>query len=161
MLVLVGCGVGDPDEMVPNPTGRQCSAALSTSGTFAPDTAHPQPIESSGCWPYGTWTFKATVDTNDCSPAPTLLAQYQFRGDYSLNEDMDPVQTFVYMTEPTAHHTVKVSQGGSGLCEGELEIFSTDGTEVLLLKPELNADNSITGLGEFSVFAENQWTRDP
>ena len=52
---------------------------------------------------------------------------------------------------------MKVSQGGAGLCEGELQIFSADGKTVWLLKPSLYADNSILGDGEFAIFAENQW----
>ena len=159
-ILAVGCGVGDPNEGQPdmNPLGRKCTATFSTHGTFAPDTANPRPADGgTGCWPIGVWTFSATVDTNDCSPTPTLLTQYQFKGSVTLNEDGDPIQAFSYMTDATARSIVKVSEGGSGLCEGELNLFNTDGTQVFLFKPALNADNTIAGDGEFGVFATNQW----
>ena len=52
---------------------------------------------------------------------------------------------------------MKVSEGGSGLCEGELSIYSADGKTVWLLKPELNADNTITGDGEYGQYSTDQW----
>lgn len=52
---------------------------------------------------------------------------------------------------------VKVSQGGSGLCAGSVELYSTDGKTVFNLRPELNSDNSITGDGEYAIFATDQW----
>jgi hypothetical protein len=159
-LLAVGCGVGDPNEggIDMNPLGRQCTTTFMTSGTFAPDAANPRPADGgSGCWPIGVWSFKATVAENDCEPAPTFLSQYQFKGTVTTNEDGDPVQAFSYMTDATARSIVKVSQGGSGLCEGELQLFNTDGTKVFLFKPALNADNSITGDGEYGEFSSNQW----
>jgi hypothetical protein len=86
-----------------------------------------------------------------------VLSQYQFKGTVTLNEDLDPIQSFTYMTDPAARSIVKVSEGGSGLCEGEVNLFSADGTQVYLFKPALNADNSIAGDGEFGVFTTNQW----
>jgi hypothetical protein len=161
-MFAAACGVGDPDDGTtldpdPNPLGRQCTTVFSTTGSFAPDAAHPAPTGSTGCWPIGVWTFTAKVESNDCTPAPTIAAKYQFRGDVTLNEDGDPVQSFTYMTEPGAKHIVKVSQGGVGLCEGELNIFSADGKNVWLFKPALMADNTIQGDGEYGVFGDNQW----
>lgn len=159
-VLATACGVGDPnqgDDDTTNPTGRVCGAVLSTTGTFAPDTAHPQPAETMGCWPYGTWTFTAKVEMNDCDQQPALLPSYEMRVDYSTNEDGDPVQDYTFTTDPSARHTVKVSQGGAGLCEGELQIFSADGKTVSLLKPELYADGSLLGDGEYGVFNEDQW----
>lgn len=162
VMFAAACGVGDPDDGStldpdPNPLGRQCTTVFSTSGSFAPNAASPAPTGSSGCWPIGVWTFTAKIESNDCSPAPALSAQYQFRGEVTTNEDGDPVQSFKYMTDPAARHIVKVSQGGSGLCEGELSIYSADGKSVFLFKPALNADNTIAGDGEFGVFGDNQW----
>ena len=161
-MFAAACGVGDPDDGSdldpdPNPLGRQCTTVFSTSGSFAPNNASPPPTGSSGCWPIGVWTFSAKIESNDCDPAPTLATQYQFRGEATLNEDGDPIQSFTYMTDPAARHIVKVSQGGSGLCEGELQIYSAYGKSVFLFKPALNADNSITGDGEFSIFGDDQW----
>src|SRR5258706_361572 len=83
---------------------------------------------------------------DDCAVPPTLLAQYQFSGHQMINMDGDIVPLFTYDTDPSSMRTiVKVSEGGSGLCEGELDLYSMDGKSVFSLKPELNADNTITG----------------
>jgi hypothetical protein len=158
-ILAVGCGVGNPDDggMQMNPLGRQCTAVFTTHGTFAPDATNPKPVDVNGCWPIGVWNFSVSIASNDCSPAPELASQYQFKGTATLNMDGDPVQSFEYMTDPSARNIVKVSEGGTGLCEGELQLFSADGLKVWLFKPELNADNSITGDGEFGVFTTNQW----
>lgn len=74
-----------------------------------------------------------------------------------INEDGDygdPERT--YLTDPNVEHGVKVSQGGSGLCAGELELFSPDGKAVYLLRPALNGDDTITGDGEYATFATDQ-----
>jgi hypothetical protein len=73
--------------------------------------------------------------------------------------DMDgiPYQVNTYMTDPAARARVKVSQGGDGLCEGELNLFSPDGKEVTILKPELYADGHLGGNGEFQLFKSDQW----
>jgi hypothetical protein len=161
IVLVAGCGVGDPDEVPPMPNGRVCTSVLSTMGSFTPDTAHPQPTDSSGCWPYGMWTFSARVEMNDCTAPPTPLGQYQMRVDYSLDpETQDPLQTYVYVTDPTVRHTVKVTQGGAGLCEGELTLYSPDGKIVWLLKPALFADNSILGDGEYTIYNDNQWPHE-
>lgn len=139
-----------------NTLGRVCTSVLSTQGTFAPDTANPRPADSMGCWPLGVWTFTAKVETNDCTPAPTLMPQYQFKVEFRVNEDGDKVQTFKYMTDPSVKNLVKVSEA-AGRCLGALELFSPDGKSVWLFKPGLNTDNTIVGDGEYGVFSENQW----
>ena len=48
---------------------------------------------------------------------------------------------------------VKVSQGGDGLCEGELNLFSANGKEVWIIKPELYADKHLGGDGEKALGA--------
>ena len=48
-------------------------------------------------------------------------------GDFTIDADTHVIETSTYVTDPDAHHIVKVSQGGSGLCEGELDLFSDDG----------------------------------
>lgn len=162
-VLMAACGVGDPNDggaapVDMNPLGRQCTALLTTQGTFAPDTANPRPAEREGCWPFGVWTFTAKVESNDCAPAPQTLPQYQFSVDYALNEDMDPIQKYRYVTDPTVKNVVKVSQAGNGICEGELSLFSTDGKSVFLFKPYVaGADNIIKGDGEFGVFDTDQY----
>jgi hypothetical protein len=154
-ILLLGCTNGDTPPM---PNGRLCGSTLSANGMFTPDPAATPPTGSTGCWPAGMWTFSVSIVMNDCSPAPTLLSQYQFKGTQTLDMNGDPVvNTFTYVTDPSARTIVKVSEGGSGLCEGELDIYSADGKTVFSLKPELNADNTITGDGEYGVYSSDQW----
>jgi hypothetical protein len=158
-LLATGCGVGDDGGMNtnPNPNGRVCGATLTTSGSFVPDTASPPPTDYQGCWPVGMWTFTVSVAMNDCAAAPQPLSQYQIKGTTTLDQNGDPEPQMSYVTDPNARVIVKYSEGGSGLCEGELDLYSTDGTKVWLLKPELNADNSITGDGEYAEYTTDQF----
>lgn len=156
----VGCSgdspyqpMGGPD--AGNPNGRLCGATLTTSGSFEPD-ASVGPNPGSGCWPYGTWTFTTAIVSNNCSPAPTAQ-QYKFKVSQMINQDGDPVQVFTYLTDPSARSIVKVTQGGAGLCEGDVELFSADGKTVYLLKPELGNGTALTGSGEYTVYTTDQW----
>ncbi|HEY4059719.1 MAG TPA: hypothetical protein VGM39_24060, partial [Kofleriaceae bacterium] len=75
----------------------------------------------------------------------------------------DPEEHFTYNpqpSDPNIHATAKVTEGGTGVCEGSLSLFDTTGTKVWTLKPELNADNTITGDAEFDLWGENQWGGD-
>ncbi|MEO6773973.1 MAG: hypothetical protein ABI467_13310 [Kofleriaceae bacterium] len=159
--VVCGCKSGDTPGGADASTAndRVCDATLTTMGSFVPDPAATPPADSTGCWPAGTWTFTAAVTQNDCTTAPVPESQYQFKGVQTADMNGDPiVDTFTYLNDPTNPRViVKVSEGGSGLCEGELTIYSTDGTKVWLLKPELNADNTITGDGEYGEFTSDQW----
>jgi hypothetical protein len=94
---------------------------------------------------------------NDCSAAPQPLQQYQMKGIVTQDQNGDPLPDMTYVTDPNAKVIAKYSEGGSGLCEGELDLYNTDGTKVWLLKPELNADNSITGDGEYGEFTTDQF----
>lgn len=162
LLFLIGCtgdappgggGGGDPDI---DPDPRTCVANLSTSGTFEVD-ASADPSVSSGCRPWGTWTFTTAIVSNNCTPAPTVQ-QYKFKVTQKLDDVGDPLPNeYTYLTDPAARSMVKVSQGGSGLCAGSVELYSTDGKTVFNLRPELNSDNSITGDGEYAIFATDQW----
>ena len=84
------------------------------------------------------------------------LPQYQFTGDGTLDDERRS-RARRSRTSPIrrrARHIVKVSEGGSGLCEGELRpLLAPTASTVWLLKPELNADNTITGDGEFGMYA--------
>ena len=159
-ILAAGCGVGDdgpgpgPD---PNPNGRVCGAVLATSGSFTPDAANPPPTDYEGCWPVGMWTFTVAVSMNTCSASPAPLAQYQMKGIVMPDQNGDPLPEMTYVTAPGPRVIAKYSEGGSGLCEGELDLYNTDGTKVWLLKPELNADNTITGDGEYGEFTTDQF----
>jgi hypothetical protein len=152
--------------------GIICSTFYAASGTFVPNTADPPPDGFNGCWPIGTWTFALTVSTDasmgggidSCASsghALTPLAQYSFTGTTSLDTDGDPVEHFTYNPQsgdPTLNYTAKVTEGGSGVCEGTVALYDSTGTKVLTLTPELNADNSITGNAEFDLWPTDQWS---
>jgi hypothetical protein len=166
LLLATGCLVESSGEDL-TPTdllGRICTVDLAITGNFVQSKA-PPPHEDgtpyTGCWPIGTWTFSATIGQGDCkTQAPQLLAQYQFKVEEMLDQDGIPYQVNTYMTDPTVRNRVKVSQGGAGLCEGELNLFSVDGKEVTILKPGLYADLRLEGSGEFQVYGSDQWIGD-
>jgi hypothetical protein len=143
---LVACdgSVTEEDKLV-------CSAPLTLSGSFA--IGDPKPAAINGCWPVGTWTFTATVGTTTCNPAPTPLAQYQFKGERDLTApEPDYTWNYTYLTDPadvTAH--IGVTSGGGGLCEGEVILYSADGKTLWNMHPALQADNTLTGLGDYEV----------
>jgi hypothetical protein len=160
-IVLLGaCGVGqDP---VPNPTARVCTATMSVTGSFVRGVAPPLNPDGTmyeGCWGVGTWTFQATVNQNDCTPAPTMLPQYSFQGTLTTDPDTgDQIQQYAYVTDPSARSIVRVSAAANAACEGELSLYSSDGIKVTSLKPWLNPDNTIVGDGEFAMYTNDQWT---
>src|SRR5262249_32914568 len=134
LLFATGCLVSTDRDPIPdnNTLGRVCSTELATAGSFLqsmPAPANPDGTPYEGCWPIGTWTFTATVGMGDCSKQPTVLKQYQFRAEQALDTDGLPYQTYTYLTDPNARNRLKISQGGDGLCEGELNLFSADGKE--------------------------------
>lgn len=153
----VGPGAGGPDANLDRntPLGIVCNATFKTQGTFAISLA--QPANVGGCWPIGTWTFTATMDTNECPNPPALLPQYQFKVDELTDADGNPYQVDTYLTDPSAHNRLKVTEGGDGLCEGSVELYSNDGLQYWNLKPELNADQSVTGFGEYALYNSDQW----
>jgi hypothetical protein len=165
LLLSTGCLVESAGEdLTPvDMLGRTCTLDLAVTGSFVQSKAppvHEDGTPYTGCWPIGTWTFSATIGQGDCKTKPTLLPQYQFKVDEMLDSDGNPYQVNTYMTDPTVRTRIKVSQGGDGLCEGELNLFSPDGKEVTLLKPELYADMHLGGSGEFQVYKDDQWIGD-
>lgn len=111
-MFAAACGVGDEGEDIvpidPNPLKAVCNAAFKTTGTFQQngpaidDNGTPadtsDDIEIAGCFPIGTWTFTATVDTEAEVPdingdgvgdrcgengtaAPQLPPSFEFRVD--------------------------------------------------------------------------------
>ncbi|MEP6863295.1 MAG: hypothetical protein ABJE66_21905 [Deltaproteobacteria bacterium] len=144
-----------------NTLDRICTAQLAITGTFVPGQAAPLNPDGStyeGCWPIGTWTFAATVAMNDCATAPTMLPSYAFVGTVTTDPQTgDPLQNFMYTTDPTAHTIVHVSEASNAQCEGEVDVYSTDGKQIWNMKPWL-ATGTITGEGEYSLYNSNQWT---
>jgi hypothetical protein len=175
LLLFAACGVGDDgtDPVNPNPTAaeRLCSDTFELSGTFTLGMPSPDNVNNEtqvapgdgipdiqGCWPTGTWRFTLASTGGDCSPAPTVPTSVEFRVDF-INDPVEPGYSEVLVAPVSEHHRVHVSQGGGGLCEGGIELYSTDGKEVYILNPTLNVFNQngpLGGSGEFSRFSKNQ-----
>jgi hypothetical protein len=166
-VLLSGCLVESVDDIddkpvmtPPDTIGRVCTMNMTVTGSFS-ETLPAPPNEDgtpySGCWPIGVWTFQAQRGETDCTTPPMLLSQYQFKVEQKLDADNEPYQSNSYMTDPSARVRVKVSQGGDGLCEGELDLFSADGKEVWIIKPELYADKHLGGDGEYALHKTDQW----
>ena len=162
LSLLGACTTGNPP---PDPTGRLCSMHYSLSGSFTASQARPA-NNTDGCWPVGTWTFTAKVDTtqsNTCSPAPMTLPSYQFEGDLATdpNDPMGPpVETFKYDTDPTATDVVvKVTEGGAGSCAGELDLWDSPCKHVWVFQPEtdtIDAMTTLSGQAEYNEFSSAQ-----
>jgi hypothetical protein len=146
-----------------NTLDRSCTAALTITGTFAPGQAAPLNPDGStyeGCWPIGTWTFSAALvaGMDSCSTPPTPLPSYSFVATVTTDPQTgDPLQNFKYTTDSTAHAIVHVSEASNAQCEGEVDVYSADGTQIWNMKPWL-ATGTITGEGEFQQYNSNQWT---
>lgn len=155
-MLVVGCTTGNTDGDH-NTLGRVCTATFTAQGSFMPGMAAP--TGWAGCWPVGMWTFSVTQTASDCATAPMPLAQYQMKGDQVLDMNGDPNYAMSYVTDPSAHSIVKVSEGGAASqCEGELDLYSEDGKAVFYWKPVINSGNSIGGSGEFTLYTSDQWT---
>lgn len=172
-LVLIGaCGVGD-EGPTPNNTQaaeRLCTDTYSLAGNFTLGMASPDRVNNDtqqappdgipdieGCWPVGTWTFTLTRTGGDCSPAPTLPS-IAFDVDF-VDDPIEPGYMEILTSPSIADHRLHISQGGGGLCEGGLELYSADGKEVFNLHPTLDVFNTsgpLAGAGEFSRFSKNQ-----
>jgi hypothetical protein len=159
---LVACTTGDPNTN--NDTrGITCAATFTVAGTFTASAARPAD-NLDGCWPIGMWTFTATMtDAGGCSPAPVPLGQYQMEGTLVQNPE-DPtgpmLEAFDYVTDPNVRSRVGANEGGSGSCEGELDLYSADGKQVWLLKPEtdtIDAMTTISGSGEYRTYTTDQY----
>jgi hypothetical protein len=132
--------------------GILCESQVRLAGHLEAST--PRPSDVSGCWPVGTWTFAATVESSDCAAPPALDPEYSL----SVSRDADHVESYLLRDAPGRGAVkVKVSSGGGGLCEGGLQIYSPDGKTLINLKPTLHADGSVTGHGEVERYATAQF----
>lgn len=167
-LLAVACTSGDPANPNNDTRGIQCTTHVNitgpgaNAGTFTQTQAPPAPPLAPNCWPIGKWVFSVTVDTtmSTCTPAPTPLGKYEFDGSTTTDMNGDYIEAFAYVpqaNDPTANYHVGANEGGTGLCEGDLELYSADGKQVWIFKPELNADNTLTGGGEFRIYGSDQW----
>jgi hypothetical protein len=160
-LLLAACGVGDDpvsDDRNEN-LGIDCNATFTTAGTWtAAAPARPADVPT-GCWPVGTWTFTAKVDTNECAAPPALLPSYSFKVDRAVNPDptMDIgyVETYTWFGDQALLFKLAVSETGSG-CEGGLELYSVDGMEYWNMKPLLQDNGTVAGFGEYAHYTMSQ-----
>ena len=132
-----------------------CSTQFAVTGSAVLET---KPAEIGGCWPVGTWTFTLTQTGNSCATAPTPLAQYQMKVERDLAApEPDHTYNYTFLTDPT-DMTVQLgsSSGGGGLCEGEILIYADAGKSVWNLHPALQADNTLTGLGDYEQHTTDQ-----
>lgn len=160
-VVLSACGVGDDpvsddrDEQL----GIDCNATFTTSGTWASASPTRPADVPTGCWPVGTWTFTAKVDTNECAKTPSVLPTYSFKVDRAVNPDpnMDIgyVETYTWFGDQALLYKLSVSETGSG-CEGGLQLYSVDGLEYWNMKPHLLENGTIDGFGEYARFTVSQ-----
>jgi hypothetical protein len=160
-LLLAACGVGDDpvsddrDEQL----GIDCNATFTTSGTWtAAAPARPAEVPT-GCWPVGTWTFTAKVDTNECAAPPAVLPTYSFKVDRAVNpdptKDIGYVESYTWLGDQALLFKLAVTETGSG-CEGGLELYSVDGMEYWNMKPLLMENGTVAGFGEYAHFTESQ-----
>ncbi len=192
MAVMAGCGVGgdDPGGMTP-PGGvtppvvsnnEVCTASFKLTGSFTPGTPGP-PIDpdtnlpQTGCWPVGTWSFTAAVDSTvaqdkPCQTAPSTIGTYSFKvtrvpvdpTDTDPNADtMQQVDSTTTMPAGMQYH-LSISSNGQG-CQGHFEVGSADGKDYWNMGPTLlkGADGTTTaaaslgGDGDYIEYAGNGW----
>lgn len=152
ILVVAACdtGVAGDDTAGDDQDSITCSASLALTGSFV--ISDPLPVGRSGCWPIGTWTFSATVVDNSCPTAPDFLPSYVFVASRDLSAT-DPDYTWLFdVTTPNDQYSwAGVSAGGVGLCEGMVMVYSDDGKNVWNMHPELYADNTLSGIGDYEM----------
>ncbi|HEY0476187.1 MAG TPA: hypothetical protein VGD37_01605 [Kofleriaceae bacterium] len=178
LVAAAGCGVGGDDMMPgggsgsgsgtaipPVDEGEVCNAAFTVvNGTFAPGTT-PRPIDPdtglplTGCWPVGTWTFHATVASNGCATAPTVISTYSFKVERVAPPEGgdDTIQKLTSLTTtPTGmQYHLAVSSNGQG-CEAHFELGTADGTQYWNMKPTLPKDPAATTLGGDGYYVQYQ-----
>ena len=179
-LSLAACGVGNDTTPPHDPDPRLCAASGTTTGTWTQILANPDlngdgVPDALGCWDDGTWSFSATVATSNCTTAPVLLSNYQFKSTHTIDPagcTPGPTTTcelslemYSYVNDPNTHNHTKTSNTAGG-CEGQLELFSADGKTVWNFRPLIasySADHTtgtLTGQWEYAEFADDQWTVD-
>lgn len=142
----------------------------------------PQPF--TGCWPVGTWNFTVALNSSadtlqdlngdgaadQCgkvsgTQAATVDASYSF----VVDRMTDPVKDYVdsyslagatqsgndLIWNDKIVYRLGVSEGGSGECEGGIEIFSKDAKRFWNLHPTLTG-NKIEGTGDFFQYQSSQ-----
>jgi hypothetical protein len=145
-------------------------------------TADDNTLPIGGCWPVGTWTFTATIDAtapvvdsdgdgegDRCgevsgTTVPGLESSYSFR----VTRTEDPgagglVESYQYLGTSPNFFGIKVSEGGSGDCQGIVEFKSPDSKQWWTFNPTICTSancvppsNTIIGSGDFTQYLEPQ-----
>lgn len=125
-----------------------CESSLIVTGTFQPGVLPPD--DHLGCWPVGTWTINATVDTLGCDPQPELPEDFI----YEVSHDDEAGTINVgFVNDPTDERVnLKISTEGDGLCHGGMAHYAMDGT-VWAFQPTLQEDGTLSGRGTYSVYS--------
>jgi hypothetical protein len=153
-----GGGSGDQPRRIPNtadPSYDQrlddleiiCASTLRMGGTFEPSAPAPE----AGCWPAGIWHVSAALDFRGCDPQPAFPNLFEL----NVIVDEDGIVTEILdVNDPDNERVVfAVSENGGELCDGQFDYFSTN-NHVTVLRPLLNnADNTISGAGEYAVYS--------
>lgn len=161
--LALGCTVGDPERVTPNPTddpgsddplddgeldnlGIICETTLSLSGTFA--ESQPKPDDVGGCWPTGTWTVDVAIDFAGCDPQPDFADVFRY-------EVVDGAVT--WLDDPSEERVNLGVAGDGGNCRGLFEHFGSSGDErvVIALQPTLEADDTLAGRGTWTLHGDD------
>ncbi|HWE26683.1 MAG TPA: hypothetical protein VHB97_01720 [Polyangia bacterium] len=136
------------------PLGNElCRATLTVSGQYVQGNPPPADL-GGGCWPDGMWTFSATItDGGGCTNAPTLPSQYQVQ----VTQDDDFNDTITFVTDPNNMFThMHMNAGDGGICTGIFQWVSDDGFTIFEMHPSMQADNSLIGGGQYSMYDADQ-----
>lgn len=159
--LAAGCGVGDEGGLDGTSDDRDetlgilCNAMYDLTGSFAAGTPARPSDTPTGCWPVGTWTFTATMTSNECAAAPAQLqGSYAFRVDRTMMAD-GWYETYEFLGDAALLYKVGVSEGGGGECQGGLELYSVDGTEYWNFKPAQTGP-TIVGFAEYARYDSDQ-----
>jgi hypothetical protein len=181
-----GVGDDNVEPNDPNPEGIVCTDAFKITGTFTPGTPTRDADTPTGCWPVGTWTFTASLDptdtyvrdiTGDMKPdrcgqvAKTAPATVDASYSFVVNRTQDPNGTdwvdSVTLTgaAPSGAHTVwndkvlyklSITEGGGLDCEGNLELYSSDGKSYWNLHPMQADGQPLSGFGDFTLYTDSR-----
>ena len=70
---------------------------------------------------------------------------------------MDFNETITYTTDPNNMFvTTKISGGDGAVCVGDFMIYSADGKSTIELRPALQLDNTLNGVGDYRLWDADQ-----
>lgn len=177
-----GVGDDNLEPIDPNPNGVVCTDAFKATGTWTAGTPMRDPVETpTGCWPVGQWRFTLAIDPSDesildinadkkpdrCGAVKnTSIASFDASYSFTVNrvDDGDGwIESYIlegavqqdgeFHWNDKVLYKLKVTEGGSGECEGNLELLSADRKSLWNLHPTLTG-TAIAGTGDFTLYDE-------